>query len=154
MENVVQKIKNNIYYILGIIIVFLALFVIFILILNKNGNQENAIKIIPTPTTVPIETGVHPTLAGPPINGTGLETSINPSVEEKENRYYLVMNLLEKLPHQGTYFSLDYDYDKGTFILSYAKTNIPLAEENFKAFLNQNQVKDSSWIENIVISYK
>lgn len=147
-------IKNNIFYFLiaiFLLFVFLALFIIF---LTRGNKPEQSLDSLATPTLVPVDTKIYPTISEDPREGTGLEESKTPSVEEKENRSYLVMSLLEKLPYQGLYFSLSYDYDRGVFLLTYTKTNLSQGEENLSAFLKENGVNDSSWIESIIISYQ
>lgn len=154
MNNISSKIKNNVLYILGGILVFFILLTLSALILFKEEDGSVDQKVLPTPTIVPINTKIYPTLSQDPENGTGLEEAKTPTDTEKENRSYLVMSLVEKLPYQGQYFSLSYDFNTGTFLLVYAKNNLSQAQENLNTFLNENGVKDVLWIESLITSYK
>ena len=154
MNNVIYMIKNNIFYFLAAFFLLLLFFALFIFFLTRNVQPESAPEPLATPTLVPVDTKAYPTGSEDPKKGTGLEESKIPSIEEKENRSYLVMSLTQKLPFQGLYFSLSYDYDRGVFLLIYNRANLQQGQENFNAFLKENGIKDSLWIENIIISYQ
>lgn len=154
MNNVIYMIKNNIFYFLAAFFLLFVLIALFIMFLAKGGSSEQPSGSLVTPTLVPVDTKIYPTISEDPREGTGLEESKIPSIEEKENRSYLVMNLTQKLPFQGLYFSLSYDYDRGDFLLMYNRANLQQGQENFNAFLKENGIKDSLWIENIIVSYQ
>lgn len=154
MNNVIYMIKNNIFYFLAaffLVLLFLALFILF---LTRNAQPESVPEPLATPTLVPVDTKIYPTISEDPREGTGLEESKTPSIAEKENRSYLVMSLTQKLPYRGLYFSLSYDYDRGVFLLIYSRANLSKGQENFNVFLKENGIKDFSWIENIIVSYQ
>jgi hypothetical protein len=57
--------------------------------------------------------------------------------------------LIGKLPYQGTYFSLSYDFASDSFLLSLSTTNQTQGEMEFENFLKQNGVLDKNWLENL-----
>lgn len=62
-----------------------------------------------------------------------------------------VSALIEKLPYQGTDFSLSYNFADDSFLLSLDATNQAQGETEFENFLKQNGVLDKSWLQNLSV---
>jgi hypothetical protein len=53
-------------------------------------------------------------------------------------------DLRSKLPYKGTNFSLDFDYDKQTFVLTLKKSNQAAGNSEFEQFIQANGVDKKS----------
>lgn len=114
-------------------IVILILILIF---LTLPGKKQNA----PIKTPAPIQSG----------------SSVNNYYWTKETRdaskkSYAVGELIDKLPHRGTNFTMQYDIDKDEFTVVLNSENLALANKELDAFLVENKIGERSWIPKIVV---
>lgn len=59
--------------------------------------------------------------------------------------------LLPKLPYQGTFFSLEYDYSTNIFTVNFSASNQAQANQEFDQFLKSNQIQNKNWLYNLKI---
>lgn len=71
--------------------------------------------------------------------------------KEASKKSYAVGQLIDKLPYKGANFSISYDINNDIFILVLNQNNAMLANKEFDNFLLQNNIKDRSWISNLVV---
>jgi hypothetical protein len=125
-------------------LVLVFLFIVFILAIFFN-NSGGLVKRNVMPTITPF---LNP--------GEAVSTFSKPSKNELEDikKYGKVGDLINLLPYTGSYFYLDFDFAKNTFVLTLDKNNIAKGNSNFDVFLKKNGIQDRSWFENLNIIYK
>jgi hypothetical protein len=127
-----------------LIIILLAFIVLLLFFINKNtGNNNQQSFITPTPVGVNSQNN----------EGGGGKIITDPTIIEQDRQSILVSQLIHQTPHEGTNFSLYYDFKKDLFTLYINPSNKDLGESEFAAFLNKNGVDSSSWINNLFITY-
>lgn len=62
--------------------------------------------------------------------------------------------LLNKLPHIGKNFRMDYSYSQNQFTVTINNTNRNTGMTEFNQFLLSNNIKEQSWIKNLQIVYE
>jgi hypothetical protein len=87
-----------------------------------------------------------------PLEGDNLY--VNQQTKQKLNQEYLISSLINHVPHQGRLFTLDYNFNNATFLLTLNKNNLTEANTEFDSYLKQNKIDNRSWFENLVTSYK
>jgi len=95
-----------------------------------------------------------PAIAPAPKPSQGDNLYVNPQTKQKLNQEYLVSNLINHIPYQGKFFTLDYNFNNATFLLTFDKNNLNEANAEFNAYLKINSIADKSWFDNLVTSYK
>lgn len=84
-----------------------------------------------------------------PVPGGVYEYS-SPKQVEIRSKQASVSAMLVKLPYQGKYFYLYYQYNTGTFILELQKGKESLGEKEYEKFLKENGIEDRTWIQKII----
>ena len=127
--------------------VLIIIFLVFIAMtfLNLGGK-------ISKPTVVPTITPYYPEISP----GEAVSTFTKPSASESAeiNKYGKVGDLINILPYSGSFFYLDFDFAKNTFVLTLDNNNVEKGNSNFDSFLKKNGIQDRSWIENLLIDYQ
>ncbi|MGA2911777.1 MAG: hypothetical protein ABSE17_04090 [Candidatus Levyibacteriota bacterium] len=135
-------------YLLIIFLFILALLFIIISLVISSGKKETILEA-PSPT--------------PFINNTILPTNTNTAVpnsiptvipSDYPPNTATISALIENLPHQGTYFSLSYNFTDDSFFLSLNAANQAQGEMEFENFLKQNGVLDKDWLQNLTTNYQ
>jgi hypothetical protein len=130
-------VKKNYFFIFAVLLI--VIFILFVLrIFTTNVSNQTA---IPTPTLIP----------GQPASEN---YNINPQTKQQLNQAYFVSNLVNHVPYQGKFFTLDYNFNNATFLLTLDKNNLSEANAEFNAYLKINSIADKSWFDNLVTSYK
>ena len=75
---------------------------------------------------------------------------INQKDQQTLNESAKVGQLLKLVPYTGSYFSLDYNYDTGDFILKVDPNHKTEGNQEFDQFLQNNGVQSRSWIKDII----
>ena len=90
-----------------------------------------------------------------PTAGSAVPNNIPKKIPPNYPSHTLAISaLIEKLPHEGNYFSLSYDFSKDSFMLLLNTTSSATGEAEFESFLKQNGVLDESWLQNLIRSYQ
>lgn len=82
----------------------------------------------------------------PNISGTGLDTSVNPTVAKEMQESSDVMSLLNKLPYYGKNFAFFYSYEGNYFTLYVNPSNQAAGNAEFTLFLKENGIENKSSI--------
>lgn len=117
----------------------IVLFIVFVLLIFTSTAQK--IIILPTPTPIP----------GQPASE---KYNINPQTKQKLNQAYFISNLVNHAPYQGKFFTLDYNFNNATFLLTLDKNHLTEANAEFNAYLKTNSIADKSWFDNLITTYK
>jgi hypothetical protein len=141
------KIKNfNKFIFLAIIlIVFYAILVAFVFgrLFSDNSSFNNNSGGAPTPTRAEI----YQDLDKAPFHTNSM--IVLPEDKDRLQKEGILGNLIKKLPYDGKYFSLDYDYENDSFNLSIDAGNRLIAEEELKLFLNLNKISGKEVLQNL-----
>jgi hypothetical protein len=130
-------VKKNYFWLFAVLLIII--FILFVLRIFTTS--------APNPTTIPTPT----LIPGQPASEN---YNINPQTKQQLNKAYFVSNLVNHVPYQGKFFTLDYNFGNATFLLTLDKNNLNEANAEFNAYLKTNNIAASSWFDNLVTSYK
>ncbi len=132
--------------ILLIILGFVSLFLIFMAFLinapSKTTNNPTKGELLSTPS---------------PTKGEAVSTSVSTGQETIGNDVGKSIGkgrLIKKLPYQGSFFSLSYDYGADSFTLVISKDNSASGSAEADGFLKYNQLDGVSSLGNVTTTYK
>ena len=92
------------------------------------------------------QTGITPNHVGPGGSNSYVQT---PKQQTQQQRQALVSQLINKVPYNGKYFSLNYNFNDAKFILTLSSNNLVQANTEFDSFLKQNGIQSRSWFTNL-----
>lgn len=105
----------------------------------------------PLPKSVPVfspSPSASPSIG--PLPGHSYTYSSDEDVAQRR-RGEAVAQLIKKLPYNGADFSLQYSFEKNTFIVTLDKNNTPAANAEFDKFLNENGIENRDWLYNLEV---
>lgn len=126
--------------------------IITVSLFSKASSPKENSTISPTPITT--STGSQTT---PPNNLDAPTNDIfyrTPKEKQQDNQMSFVTDLISKLPYYGTLFTLEYNFNTATFILSLDATKLNEANNEFDVYLKNNGIADRSLFDNLVTTYK
>lgn len=138
--------KNTKFLVFGIIALIIVLLVIAFL--PRRGGENISFSPLPQPTQRPFY--LEPGYNGP-SPGSVSQTS-TPESEEAAGRSEILGELLNRLPFEGQYFSLNYDFSTNAFTATFNSKELARANREFDEFLKQNNVPSRDWLYNLKIS--
>jgi hypothetical protein len=119
------------------------LYVDGVLVTSANSSFNNNSGGAPTPTRAEI----YQDLDKAPFHTNSM--IVLPEDKDRLQKEGILGNLIKKLPYDGKYFSLDYDYENDSFNLSIDAGNRLIAEEELKLFLNLNKISGKEVLQNL-----
>ncbi len=142
-----------------IIITILIIILIILSVWVRNLSNRPAEQI---PTSAPTPTSYNyldPTSKSQVYNAPAQDIRYAESarrIYEEEKPFHdqegAVGALLPLLPQQGTYFSMRYEINRATFVVTIDKKNTEKGNQEFTEFLKSHGVSDKNWIRNLEIS--
>lgn len=118
---------------------------IFLKSKNQSLNQQPIPGIKPSlsPTFTPLSSG------GPlPDHTYSYSSEADILVRQQGEK---VSQLIKKLPYIGNNFSLSYSFSTNKFTLVLKKDQETAGNQEFDSFLNDNQIQNRSWFNNLII---
>jgi len=142
------------------IIITILIVVLIVLSAWVRNLSNQPVELIPTNTPTPTSYNyLDPTSKSQVYNAPAQDIRYAESVKriyEEEKPFHdqegAVGALLPLLPHQGTYFSMRYEINRATFIVTIDKNNEGKGNQEFADFLKSHGVADKSWIRNLEMS--
>lgn len=126
---------------LVIVVIFVfAIFILFVLTMAPS--------FFPKPNPTPTPTPYTPQPTGSGSNNYNVDSYTKTQLQ----REYYVSKLIGIVPYEGKDFALDYNIKSAMFVLTIKQNAQQAGNQEFDAFLKQNQIQDRSWISNLTIS--
>jgi hypothetical protein len=144
---------NKKLYILSIIGIVILLSIIIFLIVKSNSStkvQKPDITITAMPTSYRLP---GPTIFEESTEYAAEQDKVNATISPIKYQTDKRGELLDSVPHKGTYFVFDYDNRNLHFIVTYDKTHANEAIQEFNVFLNAKQIQ-RSWLTDLKEEYK
>ncbi len=139
--------KYFIYIILSLVMIFIV--VTFLVFGNRVSNVSPDVSPGPewdrTITNEDVAPGV---ITDRPLPGTNYADILTEEDREEINKDALVGKLLKRLPYEGKDFILSYSYRKNTFTANLRASKEVVARQELVGFLKENQIEDTSWLNN------
>ena len=139
-------------FIIFYFIVFILIAIIIFSLLNRPNAPKKIPLITPTPTISPIQkTTTQNNNPESPVSDNFYRT---PQEKQRDNKMSFVTSLIGHLPYNGKFFTLDYNFNNATFVLTLNKNSLTEANNEFDAYLKTNGINDRSLFENLITTYR
>lgn len=148
MNNFDPNYKKKILLLIGgFALVIIVLFTAIIYRINKSDELKNSTTTLTTtPTPAPVRNIDE---IKEPENGSGFGDQASTNLIDRENRGFLIGELILKLPYEGNDFTLSYNAEDDLFDLYINSANRVQGEAEFESFLKENGIASKTWITNI-----
>jgi len=137
------------FYLFAGVLIIIILILFILRFFAPNSPTQKQVQTFPTPTLV-----LRSTQTSLPEQSASENYNISAQEKQKINQAYFVSSLVNNVPYRGQDFTLAYNFDTATFLLTLDKNNLTAANAEFNAYLKTNGIKDKSWFDNLVTNYK
>lgn len=142
--------KNTLIAVLGVVLVII---IIAIIVSRQSSTQTLPFMKTPSITGVSNENNAEPRYMNIDQNYIDVNKRMieDPERQEEAYRSSKVGELVDIVPFKGNLFSLEYSYETAKFTVTLQQGQLPQANAEFDAFLNEHGVESQDWIEDLEV---